>query len=108
MYTNLVVGEKSHKGSPNALLNFYYTFPYALLVFCVGDQMFLIAIYLLYFVTGYQAEIVLNIAYFSFPVFFGKQFMNVVQLYVAIDDLNEHEMPTRAKKSTTTAAGKKQ
>jgi phosphatidylglycerophosphate synthase len=38
MYAKLASGAKTHKGSKNPLLNFYYTFPYALLFFCVGDQ----------------------------------------------------------------------
>jgi len=47
MYAKLSKGATSHKGSANPLLNFYYTFPYALLVFCVGNELFLVALYLL-------------------------------------------------------------
>ena len=49
MYSKLAQNIKTHKGSQNPLLNFYYTFPYALLVFCVGNEACFIALYLLSF-----------------------------------------------------------
>jgi len=49
MYSTLSKGATTHKGSDNALLNFYYTFPYALLIFCCGAEMMVVILYLLAF-----------------------------------------------------------
>jgi CDP-diacylglycerol--inositol 3-phosphatidyltransferase len=95
MYSKLVMNKTSHKGSKNPLLNFYYTFPYALLVFCVGNEFFFVCLYLLAspsLVSSYLG--LLNaILYTCFPIFFMKQFMNVVQLYDSIGDVVELDCP---------------
>jgi len=94
MYAKLSSGATSHKGSANPLLDFYYTFPYALLVFCVGNEFFLVALYLLPFwagpsfvIAGAKYSLVTVLAYITFPIFFGKQFMNFVQLYDAAGEI---------------------
>lgn len=78
MYASLSSGKKTHKGSVNPLLNFYYTFPYALLVFCVGNEAFIICMYLMAY---FESSLVTTVAVISLPVFIAKQFMNFVQLY---------------------------
>lgn len=78
MYATLSSGKTTHKGSDNALLNFYYTFPYALLVFCVGNEAFVICMYLIAY---YESNFVNTIAMITLPIFIAKQFMNFVQLY---------------------------
>eukprot|EP00823_Brevimastigomonas_motovehiculus_P002711 TRINITY_DN1631_c0_g1_i1.p1 TRINITY_DN1631_c0_g1~~TRINITY_DN1631_c0_g1_i1.p1 ORF type:complete len:214 (+),score=34.68 TRINITY_DN1631_c0_g1_i1:37-678(+) len=83
---------KSHKDSKNPLLHFYYTFPYALLVFCVGNEAFFICMYILHFtagpiVPGVGLPFFTLLAYVVFPIFFAKQFMNFVQLYDAANEI---------------------
>ena len=47
-YAKMMEGKTTHKGSDNPLLNFYYSFPY-LLICCVGNEGFFIALYVLHF-----------------------------------------------------------
>lgn len=91
MYSKSIKGASSHKGSKNPMLDFYYNFPYALLVFCVGNEFFLVCLYLLSFATETTESVAMLpvgviklIAYVCFPIFFGKQFMNFVQLYDSV------------------------
>jgi len=86
-------GAKSHKGSENPILNFYYTFPNALLVFCVGHEFYLVCLYMLAFPnTAFVTQIVEAVAKVCVFIFAGKTFMHFVQLYdsvkaiVALDD----------------------
>lgn len=84
-------GNKTHKGGRNWFLNFYYTFPYALLLFCVGQETFLLVLYCL----GHMEEesiprqIALGFAWASFPLFVLKQVANVVQLGEGVGFLAE-------------------
>jgi len=97
MYAKLSTNKTTHKGSKNPLLNFYYTFPYALLVFCVGNEFFFVCLYLLSFntlITGYYT-IVNGIMMVCFPIFFMKQFMNFVQLYDSIGEIVELDLPQK-------------
>lgn len=88
-YCKLMLGATTHKGSKNPLLNFYYVevmsfwprLPW-LLIFCVGNEMFLVSLYMLSFsavgTAAYQFYYLL--AVISFPIFSAKQFFNVIQL----------------------------
>jgi len=90
MYNKLAQNAATHKGSRNALLNFYYTFPYALLVHCLGNEAFLVGLYLQKFpLPSLLAAIVHYGLYITFPIFFMKQFMNVVQLYDSVSEIAE-------------------
>jgi len=98
MYIKALLGENTHKDSKNPLLKFYYTFPYALLVFCVGNELFLICLYLLPFFKDAQIGGMIEMtAYISFPIFFGKQFMNFVQLYDAAGEVAALDYPNKGK-----------
>jgi len=104
MYSKLLVGSVTHKGSDNPLLNFYYTFPYALLVFCVGNEFFLVTLYLLPFwmgrlvtVGGLTLSLLHLVAYATFPIFVGKQFMHVVQLYDAACVVADYDLAQKHK-----------
>ncbi len=90
MYCKLAQGKSSHKGSKNAALNFYYTFPYALLVHCVGNEFFFVALYVLAFPTQFPSlvlEAARTCSYICFPIFTMKQIMNVIQLYDAATEV---------------------
>jgi CDP-diacylglycerol--inositol 3-phosphatidyltransferase len=109
MHSTLSRGNESHKDNTNFLLNFYYKFPYALLFFCVGDQLWIVAQYAMNFTSaqgGATHEWLQLISTCSFPVFLFKQLMNVVQLYDSIDSLNEFDKP-RTKATTKTQSNKK-
>jgi len=107
MYSKLSQKISTHKGSKNPILNFYYcdvlTFwprlPW-LLVFCVGNEMFLVAMYLLSFTDGGSKEAaggflwhatLLAAAVVSFPIFFCKQFFNVIQLTDAAGEVADQD-----------------
>jgi len=113
MYSKVVQNKTTHKGSANPLLNFYYTFPYALLVFCVGNEMFFITLYLISWWGSLSASlrILCNVClYGSFPIMALKQFMNIVQLYDSCNEVCEMDVQTTTHKkiqpSHTNAASK--
>ena len=99
MYSKLAQRQSTHKGSRNAALNFYYTFPYALLVFCVGNELCFVSLYLLAFEWSSEWEVVWRVcAYASFPVCVLKQLMNVIQLYDSCNEVCEMALPTTTDK----------
>ncbi len=90
--------KKSHKGSKNQILNFYYTgfspkWPYVLLIACSGNEFFLVACYVLKFTSGPALawaggiELVKLIWWLNLPIFIFKQAMNIVQLYDAASEI---------------------
>jgi CDP-diacylglycerol--inositol 3-phosphatidyltransferase len=82
-YAKMMEGKTTHKGSDNPLLNFYYSFPY-LLICCVGNEGFFIALYVLNFSAGPMlgaSGLFSVLAWVFFPISAFKNFMNVVQLY---------------------------
>lgn len=93
MYSKLALNKTTHKGSRNKLLNFYYTFPYALLVFCVGNEAFFVCLYLLSFKELlFMFNFINIILYISFPICMMKQFMNFVQLYDSCSEIMELDL----------------
>ena len=106
MYCKLAQAISTHKGSKNPLLNFYYTFPYALLVFCVGNEAFFIALYIISFnnIGSTMIWICYTVLYITGPICFGKQFMNVVQLMDACGEIVEMDCPTTPASQTVHAA----
>jgi len=113
MYAKLAQNATTHKGSSNPLLNFYYTFPYALLVFCVGNEVFFVCLYLVKYST-YPAlvpfvSLVEWILYISFPISAGKQFMHVVQLLDAVGEVGQLDLKahqSQGRPSTRTSSKK--
>ena len=101
MYASLSCGKTTHKGSTNAMLNFYYTFPYALLVFCVFNEAFVICMYLM---AHYNHWVITTAAIISFPIFVAKQFMNFVQLYECCETLNKLDVQMIEEKKKKTAS----
>lgn len=98
MFSKLAANKATHKGSRNPILNFYYTFPYALLVFCVGNEAFFISLYLRAFASSFSSHplfvhIIEWVLFVSFPISALKQFMNVVQLYDACNEICEMDRP---------------
>lgn len=116
MYATLLLGGGSHKdkaANPNALLRFYYTFPYALLVLCVMSEGFLLFLYTWYHTPGPQMPAALSAMLSPFgasatlhfvpvaiwvcaPFFFLKQAISVVQGWdafarIAAADTRERE-----------------
>ncbi len=92
MYVKATQNKNTHKGSKNFLLNFYYTFPYALLVFCVGNEFCFVSLYLLAFSSSfslYWLQLLRLVLYVSFPICAGKQFLNFVQLYDSCQEITE-------------------
>jgi len=80
MFVSLTEGKKTHKGSSNAWLDFYYNGPYVLLIACVGNEAFIMAYYMLGTQQYQSSQFCLYVALISVPIFIYKQVMNVVQL----------------------------
>jgi len=97
MYSKVAQHKTTHKGSRNNWLNFYYTFPYALLVFCIGNEMFFVTLYLSAYSTSlnyYLIKLAEMLMYLSFPIMSIKQLMNVIQLYDSCNEVCEMDIPT--------------
>jgi len=103
MYSKATSGARSHKGSRNPWLNFYYTGRHVLLVCCVGNEFCLVSFYVAAFTHGpaiatfgaWTIGAVDAVMILSFPIFVFKQLMNFVQLYdaaseIAARDLRNH------------------
>ncbi|MES1915609.1 MAG: hypothetical protein MHM6MM_007530 [Cercozoa sp. M6MM] len=109
MDSRLMSGAKSHKGARNALLNFYYTFPFALLFFCVGAEAFLIALFVKAHTNDQEAgtlfaqinTFMTYTAYVCMPVFGMKQLFNVIQLQEAAELVASFDDPRRKSKKLT-------
>lgn len=82
MYSKQMQQQTTHKGSKNAMLNFYYTAPYALLVHCVGNEACFITLYLLPHCEQivWLHSLLTVVLYIAFPICVMKQLMNVIQL----------------------------
>lgn len=95
MYSRLSSGQTTHKGARNKWLNFYYTFPYALLVHVIGNEAFFLSLYILYFDTYTLPVWLLSTAkiaaLISLPICTAKQIMNVIQLWESIQILVEQD-----------------
>jgi len=110
-YSKLAQRVATHKGSKNKLLNFYYVevmsfwprLPW-LLVFCVGNEMFLVCLYLLSFTKsgGDWHMLYTTLAVVSFPIFFMKQFFNVIQLGDAAGEVADADYVDHQKQSRQT------
>merc|ERR1719323_3084969 len=80
-------GNDTHKQGQFWILKFYYTFPYALLVVCIGQELFLLLLYVYFHLSHGSALAGLceSILKLSCPVFAFKQICNVFQLMEAAD-----------------------
>jgi len=96
MYSTFATGEKHHKkASTNwKLLQFYYNFPYALLAFVLGSEMFVVTMYCQHFESQlWSPELVffrdINrlLVTISAPFFVMKAVINVVQLISAVEKI---------------------
>eukprot|EP00474_Spongospora_subterranea_P006207 CRZ06665.1 hypothetical protein [Spongospora subterranea] len=94
MYSSLMIGIQSHKENTNPILAFYYSFPF-LLIFCVGNELYIIVTYLqLFFLKSTFLQATL---YISFPFFMCKNFFNVVQLIESSQRLAALDTPVKNK-----------
>jgi len=86
MITTLLLGKTSHKGSESSmLLNFYYSHP-TLLIACCGNEIFIMALYLM---AHFDHPAIFYTAVACFPIFLFKQLMNFVQLFDCTNKLVE-------------------
>lgn len=119
MYAMLTTGSSSHKkvGNRSKILNLYYTSPTVLFLFCAFNEIFFVGLYLYSFPLksppnlGYFHGIPLSyatiITVVSFPVWLGKQIINVIQLYRAAVMLAESDVNDKVKAATATAGENK-
>eukprot|EP00126_Sphaerothecum_destruens_P009574 Sdes_comp20537_c0_seq4m15222 len=91
MYASLISGCSSHKTidlNKNKYLYYYYTKP-VLFLFCAGNELFFVALYLTYFSQGPSIAAPLKIglwklcAGISFPIMILKQIVSGIQLWAA-------------------------
>lgn len=88
MFVALTIGKKTHKGSENAALDFYYSFP-ALFIACCMNEFCIMAVYMLQTEEYAQSMFWFWVCVSCFPVFVLKQLMNVVQLAHNLNKLAE-------------------
>nr|CAG4708429.1 unnamed protein product [Naegleria fowleri] len=96
MYVSLVVGTKSHKDvdwKRSYLLALYYTNRTFMAILCVGNEMFYVMLYALYFYNqalsaGIWKNVLLAVLV---PTWAGKQLMNFIQMYSSANELVEYE-----------------
>ncbi|RKP22699.1 CDP-alcohol phosphatidyltransferase-domain-containing protein [Syncephalis pseudoplumigaleata] len=110
MYSSLVAGAASHKmisKSRSAILRAYYSNSHVLFLFCAGNELFFVAVYLLSFtlaastvalpawlpVAGLQW-----LALATLPICAGKQIISVIQMVGASRALAEKDLAERAEK----------
>ncbi|KAJ7740670.1 phosphatidylinositol synthase [Mycena maculata] len=116
MYSSLVTGQRSHKlvkGEVSRILWWYYNDPLTLFVVCAGNELFFVSLYLMKW-TVKPFSLLEDIpwiggityaqtfALLSFPIFFIKNFINVVQLWKASKilvgvDIKERQEARKAK-----------
>lgn len=96
MYYVLKANKASHKGSENVWLNFYYTAPYWLFVACSGNELYIMAWYLLGTPDYAKNTIISNISTVCLPIFVYKQIMNVVQLAHNVNNIVLLDVDTQA------------
>ncbi|KAK9449793.1 CDP-alcohol phosphatidyltransferase-domain-containing protein [Limtongia smithiae] len=114
MYATLISGGKSHKAvgkERGYILNLYYTNRNVLFIFCAANELFFVALYLYSFplktpphlgyfhgVLGYFENVPLSYATLiciaTFPIWVGKQIINVIQMVqaakiLALSDIDE-------------------
>ncbi|KAL9641957.1 hypothetical protein ABK040_004014 [Willaertia magna] len=99
MYVGLVLGNTSHKDvdwNRSYLLALYYTNKLFMAILCVGNELFYIYLYALYF---YNDLLNPNKTILGFIIFYillvptwgGKQVMNFIQMYQSANELVEYE-----------------
>ncbi|ODQ64667.1 CDP-diacylglycerol--inositol 3-phosphatidyltransferase [Nadsonia fulvescens var. elongata DSM 6958] len=113
MYATLSSGSASHKKvdqKTSWILNLYYTNNIVLFLFCAFNELFFVAIYLLSFpvrensynlgyLFGFPLSFPLVFAIITFPLWLGKQIINVVQMIKAAVMLAEGDVEERAEKT---------
>ncbi|RKP09770.1 CDP-alcohol phosphatidyltransferase-domain-containing protein [Thamnocephalis sphaerospora] len=114
MYSSLVTGAASHKliaKSRSAILRAYYSNNNVLFLFCAGNELYFVALYLLSFVNASTATVtdaslpawlpvsaLYWLAYISFPICAGKQLISVIQMVGASRALADKDIAERAEK----------
>lgn len=98
MFVALSQGKKTHKGSENVWLNFYYSFP-TLFIACCMNEFCIMAMYMLQTPQYAHSVIWFWVFILCLPVFVFKQLMNVVQLAHNMNKLAELDVePQQSKK----------
>ncbi|KAI9599304.1 CDP-alcohol phosphatidyltransferase-domain-containing protein [Syncephalis fuscata] len=110
MYSSLVAGAASHKmisKSRSAILRAYYSNTNVLFLFCAGNELFFVALYLLSFATATSTVALPSwlpiislqwLAYITLPICAGKQLISVIQMVGASRALAEKDLAERAEK----------
>ncbi|KAI9501489.1 phosphatidylinositol synthase 1 (CDP-alcohol phosphatidyltransferase1) [Coemansia spiralis] len=97
MYSQLITGKTNHKQmdeSAHWILKAYYTDRRVLFGFCFGNEAFFLLMYMNKFLEGYAFYISALFTAATFPVFFIKNVINLVQLYESAKDLAKLDAAT--------------
>ncbi|KAK6346320.1 CDP-diacylglycerol-inositol 3-phosphatidyltransferase [Orbilia blumenaviensis] len=95
MYAMMEKGAGSHKSvdrEQSKILNLYYTNKTVLFTFCAANELHFVSLYLLSFPSPSAARdailpFIKGMAYVTFPICFGKQIINFVQMARAAETL---------------------
>ncbi|KAF9453213.1 CDP-diacylglycerol-inositol 3-phosphatidyltransferase [Macrolepiota fuliginosa MF-IS2] len=107
MYSSLLTGSRSHKlvtSDVSRILSYYYNDSRVLFVMCAGNELFFVSLYLMKWTStpiglgGYLDTLTWPqlVACLSFLIFFGKNAINVVQLWKASKILVGVDLAERA------------
>jgi CDP-diacylglycerol--inositol 3-phosphatidyltransferase len=107
MYAMLTSGSASHKkvGTESYILNLYYTNNKVLFLFCAFNELFFVGLYLssfplksppnLGYINGIPLSYATIILIVTFPLWLGKQIINVIQMYRAAITLAEADVEAK-------------
>ncbi|KAJ1794339.1 phosphatidylinositol synthase 1 (CDP-alcohol phosphatidyltransferase1) [Coemansia sp. RSA 2399] len=112
MYSQLITGKTNHKQMNNDahwILRAYYTDRRVLFAFCFGNEAFFLLLYVNKFLSSTPLYLSIALTVLAFPLFFIKNFINVVQLYESAKDLAKLDAATlnNSKDSTASTASRK-
>lgn len=106
LYATLTIGLGSHKDvskTENPLLRVYYGNKLVLFFLCVGNEAFMLLMYLLKMVEAedvstriVSTEYIMYGLYLATPLMLLKQFIHILQLIAAMSQLSEFDMKERA------------
>ncbi|KAJ2536826.1 phosphatidylinositol synthase 1 (CDP-alcohol phosphatidyltransferase1) [Coemansia sp. RSA 1933] len=98
MYSQLITGKTNHKQMSNDahwILKAYYTDRRVLFAFCFGNESFFLLLYVNKFISSTPLLYVsVAITVLAFPLFFIKNYINLIQLYESAKDLAKLDAAT--------------
>lgn len=109
VYSSLLYGKESHKlvsKRQNQFLRVYYSYKFVLFLLCLGNEAYLLLLYLRYFEPAlgltphWQSIIIPGLIYTLGTLFILKQLINIIQLIQAAQDTVRFDIEEATSKNT--------